>query len=56
MPRRTPIATARFERATPVTSASTEAVTAAFDASLDDVMRRVVDWTLREGSTAPATG
>ncbi len=55
MPRRTPIATARFERATPVTSESTEAVTAAFDTSLDDVMRRVVDWTLLKASAAPAT-
>jgi len=55
MPRRTPIATGRFERATPATSTSTEAVTAAFDASLDDVMRRVVDWTLQKGSAAPPT-
>jgi cholesterol transport system auxiliary component len=54
MPRRTPVATARFEKATPVSSGSTEVVTAAFDASLDDVMQRVVDWTLQQGSSAPA--
>jgi len=55
MPRRTPVATARFEKATPVSSKSTETVTAAFDASLGDVMRRVVDWTLQQGSAAPGT-
>ena len=55
MPRRTSVATARFEKATPVSSDSTEAVTAAFDASLGDVMRRVVDWTLEQGSAAAAT-
>jgi cholesterol transport system auxiliary component len=55
MPRRTPVATARFEKATPVDSKSIEAVTAAFDASLGDVMRPVVDWTLRQGSAAAAT-
>jgi cholesterol transport system auxiliary component len=52
MPRRTPVATARFEEATPVNSKSTETVTAAFDSSLGDVMRRVVDWTLQQGSAA----
>ncbi len=56
MPRRTPAATTRFEKATPVSSDSTEAVTAAFDASLSDVMRPVVDWTLERGSAAAATG
>jgi cholesterol transport system auxiliary component len=55
MPRRTPVATARFEKATLVDSKSTETVTAAFDASLDDVMRRVVEWTLQKGNIAPAT-
>jgi cholesterol transport system auxiliary component len=55
MPRRTPIATARFEKATTVDSKSSETVTAAFDASLSDVMRRMVDWTLRQGSAAAAT-
>jgi cholesterol transport system auxiliary component len=54
MPRRTHVATARFEKATPVSSDSSEGVTAAFDASLGDVMRRVVDWTLTNGSTAAA--
>ena len=54
-PRRTPIATARFERATPVNSDSAEAVSAAFDASLGDVMRQVVDWTLERGTVAAAT-
>jgi cholesterol transport system auxiliary component len=52
MPRRTPVATARFEKATPINSNSTETVTAAFDSSLGDVMRRVVDWTLQQGSAA----
>jgi cholesterol transport system auxiliary component len=55
MPRRTPVATARFEKAIPVSSDSIEAVTATFDASLDDVMRRTVGWTLEKGSAAPAT-
>jgi ABC-type uncharacterized transport system auxiliary subunit len=55
MPRRTPVATSRFEQATPVSSDSVEGVTAAFDASLDEVMRRVVDWALQQGSAAPAT-
>jgi cholesterol transport system auxiliary component len=52
MPRRTPVTTARFEKATPVNSNSTETVTAAFDSSLGDVMRHVVDWTLQQGSAA----
>jgi len=56
MPRRTPVATARFEKATPVGSKSIETVTADFDASLGDVMRRVVDWTFQQGSAAVATG
>jgi hypothetical protein len=41
-----------FEKATPVNSNSTETVTAAFDSCLGDVMRRVVDWTLQQGSAA----
>jgi len=56
MPRRTPVATARFEKATSINSKSTETVTAAFDASLGDVMRRVVDWTIQQGGSAAATG
>jgi cholesterol transport system auxiliary component len=55
MPRRTPVATRRFETATPVGSKSTESITAAFDASLGDMMRRVVDWTIEQGSAAVAT-
>lgn len=55
MPRRTPVATARFENATPVVSKSTETVTAAFDTSLGEVMRRVVDWTLQRGNAAAHT-
>jgi cholesterol transport system auxiliary component len=54
MPRRTPVATARFEKATAVGSKSTETVTIAFDRSLDDVMRRLVDWTLQQGRIAAA--
>jgi ABC-type uncharacterized transport system auxiliary subunit len=46
------LSVARFEEATPVNSKSTETVTAAFDSSLGDVMRRVVDWTLQQGSAA----
>jgi cholesterol transport system auxiliary component len=56
MPRRTPVATARFDRATPVSSESIEAVTAAFDTSLGDVMRRTVEWTLEKGNGAAPTG
>ena len=55
MPQRAPVATARYGKATPISSDSTEAVTAAFDASLGDVMRRTVDWTLQKGSAAPST-
>ena len=55
MPRRTPVATARFEKATLVGSTSTEAVTTAFNTSLGEVMRRVVDWTLQQGTSAAAT-
>jgi cholesterol transport system auxiliary component len=54
MPRRTPVATARFEKATPIDSKSTETLTAAFATSLSDVMRRVVDWTIQQGSAAAA--
>ena len=56
MPRRTPVATVRFEKATPIDSKSIETVTTAFDTSLGDVMRRVVDWTLQQGSAAVMTG
>ena len=56
MPRRTPVATARFEKATLIDAKSTDTVTAAFDRSLADVMRRVVNWTLQQGNTASATG
>jgi cholesterol transport system auxiliary component len=54
MPHRAPVASERFEQTTPISSESTEAVTQAFDASLGDVMRRVVDWTLQKGSAAPS--
>ncbi len=52
MPRRQPIATARFEKATPVAADTISAVTTAFNTSLADVMRRVVDWTLEHGGVA----
>jgi cholesterol transport system auxiliary component len=55
MPRRTPVATARFEKATPIDAKSIDTVAAAFDASLADVMRRVVDWTLQQRNAASAT-
>jgi cholesterol transport system auxiliary component len=55
MPRRTPVATRRFEKATPVGFKSTDSITAAFDASLGDTMRRMVDWTIEQGSATAAT-
>jgi cholesterol transport system auxiliary component len=55
MPRRMPVATRRFEKATPIGAKSTESITAAFDASLGDTMRRLVDWTIEQGSAAAAT-
>jgi cholesterol transport system auxiliary component len=51
-PRREPVATARFESMTPVADASAGAVTTAFNASLGDVMRQAVGWTLTQGSAA----
>jgi cholesterol transport system auxiliary component len=56
MPRRTPVATTRFDKATPVSAEAIEPVTTAFDASLADVMRRTVEWTLQMGNAAQATG
>jgi len=56
MPRRTPVATARFEKATLIDAKSTDTVTAAFDTSLADVMGRVIDWTLRQGNAASSKG
>jgi cholesterol transport system auxiliary component len=50
MPRREPVATARFEKATPVAADSIDAVTTAFNTSLGEVIRQVVDWTLERGS------
>ena len=52
MPRREPVATARFEQATPLAGDSIDAVTAAFNASLGETMRRVVEWTLERGGAA----
>jgi cholesterol transport system auxiliary component len=49
MPRRKPIATARFEKTTPVVADTIGAVTTAFNTSLAEVMRRVVDWTVEHG-------
>lgn len=54
LPRREPVATARFEQETPIAGDSMAAVAAAFDASLGAVMRRIVDWTLARGSAAAA--
>src|SRR6516162_8183639 len=56
MPRRTPGAATRFEEVALNDAKSTDTVTAAFDASLAHVMRRVVDWTLQQGNAALATG
>src|SRR5271168_384461 len=49
MPRREPVATARFEKTTPVAADSIDAVTTAFNTSLGEVIRQVVDWTLEKG-------
>jgi cholesterol transport system auxiliary component len=53
-PRRNPIATARFEKATPVSEVALENVGSAFNESLGDVMRRIVLWTLDNGTAAPS--
>jgi cholesterol transport system auxiliary component len=50
MPRREPVASARFEKATPVAADTIGAVATAFNTSLADVMHRVVDWTVQHGS------
>ena len=50
MPRRQPVATARFEKTTPVTADSIDAVTTAVNTSLGAVILQVVDWTLERGS------
>jgi len=55
MPRREPIATARFEKTTPVAADSIDAVTPAFNTSLGEVIRQVVEWTLERGSAAVKT-
>jgi cholesterol transport system auxiliary component len=56
MPRRQPVATARFEKTTPVAADSIDAVTTAFNTSLGEVIRQVVDWTLERGSAAAKAG
>src|SRR5271167_4007855 len=56
MPRREPVATARFEKTTPVAADSIDAVTTAFNTSLGEVIRQVVDWTLERGSAAAKPG
>ena len=54
-PRRNPIATARFEKATRIDSPTLEDVGAAFNESLGDVMQRIVLWVLNSGTAgAPA--
>ena len=55
MPRRAPVATVRFAQSTPIASKSIEAVATAFDASLNAVMRRIVDWTLQQGGATTAS-
>jgi cholesterol transport system auxiliary component len=49
LPRRNPIATARFEKAIPIGEVVLEYVGSAFNESLGDVMRRIVVWTLENG-------
>jgi cholesterol transport system auxiliary component len=50
LPRRNPIATARFEKATPIPANTIETVAAAFNESLADVIRHTVSWTLERGA------
>ena len=51
-PRRNPIATARFEKATPIGEIALENIGAAFDESLSDVIRRIIIWALNSGAVA----
>ncbi len=53
MPRRKPVATARFEKSMPVAPASIDAVTTAFNTSLAQVIQQVVDWTIEHGNAVP---
>lgn len=50
MPRRNIVATDTFAAEIKATSARFEDVIAAFDAALDVVMRRIVEWALRQGA------
>jgi cholesterol transport system auxiliary component len=52
LPRRNPIATARFEKTIPIGDVVLENVGSAFNESLGDVMRRIVMWTLENGRAA----
>lgn len=54
MPRRAPVASARFAEATPVAVASIDDVTAAFNTSADNAIRQVVAWIIETGSAAGA--
>ena len=52
LPRRNPIANTRFEKTAPIGEIALEHVGAAFNESLGDVMRRIVVWTLQNGTAA----
>ena len=52
LPRRNPLATTRFEKATPIGEIVLENVGSAFNESLGDVMRRIMVWTLENGRAA----
>lgn len=54
MPRRAPVASARFAEATPGAVASIDDVTAAFNTSVDNAIRQVVAWIIETGSAAGA--
>ncbi len=51
-PQRDPLATAVFESSAQVSPLVLDAVVAAFDESLRDVMEQVVEWTLQTGANA----
>ena len=51
-PRRTPVSSFSFESSTDIEPLSLDKIVAAFDASLQEVMAQVVEWTLKTGTRA----
>jgi ABC-type uncharacterized transport system auxiliary subunit len=51
-PQRIAVATSAFESSAQVAPLSLDAVVAAFDASLREVMEQVVEWALQTGAAA----